>query len=333
MNEQNNNEINSQQQVQATENNQPTVTNENKPKKKRNGLFTLFACIMTAIIVVLAMNIGQQLSKGVDKNPPKTSNTENTSSENKNELSNEEKSTIMYKMAALFGDGSFKYKGVEKGLLTPHCSNCGTIFDKIMSNKELTEEEKITHIMGYATGEGEDTIDITKINTDAQTVINGYKNGMSVDEKNWNEVNVYNVVSKKEFDEIYYSIFGIKPSKYVSYDGCPIIYLYDKGNEKYLEMPTYGGCSIGLVTNLIYVDGMEATDDKTIVVYAYVGHSHSDFSGNSEFYNSYESDKSAKKIKEYTTINEQNKNDFKKFKFTFEKNADNSYAYKNVTEM
>lgn len=71
MNEQNN-EMSSQAQE----------TIPNPPKRKRNGLFTLFACIMTAVIVVLAMNIGQQLSKGVE---PKSSKTENTPSEQKPE--------------------------------------------------------------------------------------------------------------------------------------------------------------------------------------------------------------------------------------------------------
>ena len=51
-------------------------------KKRRNGLFTLFACIMTAIIVVLAMNIGDKLSKMVENN--KASNS--TSNTNKKEM-------------------------------------------------------------------------------------------------------------------------------------------------------------------------------------------------------------------------------------------------------
>ena len=340
MNEQNNNDINSQKQVQANENSQPIVTAEIKPKKKRSGLFTLFACIMTAIIVVLAMNIGQQLSKGVEKKSSKENTEEKTSNKTENgntdnkvkELSNEEKATMMYKMAALFGDSSFKYKGVEKGLLSPHCSNCGEIFDKIMSNKELTEEEKAIHIIGAADAKP-DFVDLLEdVKTDNQEIINSYKRNAEIsEEKNWNKMDVYEV-STSEFDELYYSIYGKKPSKYASIDACPTVYLYDKSQSRYLIMSTYGGCSISLVNNLVYVDGMEATDDNTIVVYAYVGHSHSDFSGNAEYYNSYESDKSAKKIKEYETINEQNKNDFKKFKFTFVK-SENSYAYKNVAEV
>lgn len=51
-------------------------------KKGKNGLFTLFACIMTAIIVVLAMNIGDKLSKMVENN--KASNS--TSNTNKKEM-------------------------------------------------------------------------------------------------------------------------------------------------------------------------------------------------------------------------------------------------------
>lgn len=65
-------------------------------KKGRNGLFTLFACIMTAIIVVLAMNIGDKLSKIVENN--KASNS--TSNTNKKEI--EEKEMI----SALIFDGN-----------------------------------------------------------------------------------------------------------------------------------------------------------------------------------------------------------------------------------
>jgi hypothetical protein len=91
MEEQNNTEMNSQPQVQETENVQTETPNETKPpKKKRNWLFTLFACIMTAIIVALAMNIGQQLSKGMEKKSSGTSNSNSNevSNSNSNETSN-----------------------------------------------------------------------------------------------------------------------------------------------------------------------------------------------------------------------------------------------------
>ena len=55
-------------------------------KKKGNGLFTLFACIMTGIIVFLATNIGQKASKTVDPDTPKknevTSNVESNTTSN-----------------------------------------------------------------------------------------------------------------------------------------------------------------------------------------------------------------------------------------------------------
>jgi hypothetical protein len=57
-----------------------------EPKKKRNGLFTLFACVMTGIIVFLATNIGQKASKTVDPDTPKknevTSNVESNTTSN-----------------------------------------------------------------------------------------------------------------------------------------------------------------------------------------------------------------------------------------------------------
>ena len=59
------------------------------PKKKGNGLFTLFACIMTGVIVFLAMNIGQKASKVVDpdvksggKKSNVTSNVESNATSN-----------------------------------------------------------------------------------------------------------------------------------------------------------------------------------------------------------------------------------------------------------
>lgn len=54
---------------------------EVKPKKKRNWVFTLFACIATGVIVFLAMNIGQNLSKTVEPDTNKSNNKEVTCEE------------------------------------------------------------------------------------------------------------------------------------------------------------------------------------------------------------------------------------------------------------
>ena len=51
-----------------------------EPKKKGNGLFTLFACIMTGIIVFLASNIGQKASKVVDPDTKSGSKESNVTS-------------------------------------------------------------------------------------------------------------------------------------------------------------------------------------------------------------------------------------------------------------
>ena len=65
------------------ENNEVKVV---ETKKKGNGLFTLFACIMTGVIVFLATNIGQKASKVVD---PDT----NSGSKESNITSNVESNT------------------------------------------------------------------------------------------------------------------------------------------------------------------------------------------------------------------------------------------------
>ena len=49
-------------------------------KKKGNGLFTLFACVMTGIIVFLATNIGQKASKTVDPDTPSKNTSSNVTS-------------------------------------------------------------------------------------------------------------------------------------------------------------------------------------------------------------------------------------------------------------
>ena len=54
---------------------------ETQPKKKRNWLFTLFACIATGVIVFLAMNIGEDLGKTVDPITDSSNNKEVTCEE------------------------------------------------------------------------------------------------------------------------------------------------------------------------------------------------------------------------------------------------------------
>jgi len=57
-------------------------------KKKGNGLFTLFACLMTAFIVILSMQIGDRIGKRIadeDINPqPKVTASNNNSDSNSN---------------------------------------------------------------------------------------------------------------------------------------------------------------------------------------------------------------------------------------------------------
>ena len=57
-----------------------------EPKKKGNGFFTVFACVMTGIIVFLATNLGDKASKVVD--PETNSGTTTTSNVESNVVSN-----------------------------------------------------------------------------------------------------------------------------------------------------------------------------------------------------------------------------------------------------
>ena len=63
-----------------------------EPKKKGNGLFTVFACVMTGVIVFLATNLGDKASKVVD--PETNSGNTVTSNVTSNVESNVVQSTI-----------------------------------------------------------------------------------------------------------------------------------------------------------------------------------------------------------------------------------------------
>ena len=103
-------------------------------KKKGNGLFTLFACVMTGIIVFLATNLGYKASKVVD---PDTSNSTS------NVESNTTVETKLSETEALeIGKTLYtKAQSVQPTLLTiveDECTNysdgydCPTLYNKIV---------------------------------------------------------------------------------------------------------------------------------------------------------------------------------------------------------
>jgi len=91
-------------------------------KKKGNGLFTLFACLMTAFIVVLAMQIGERIGKRIadeDRNPiVKEDKKEETKPEETKpeETKPEETATITYTNAKVVGNYEYDTKDATMSL-------------------------------------------------------------------------------------------------------------------------------------------------------------------------------------------------------------------------
>lgn len=77
-------------------------------KKKGNGLFTLFACLMTAFIVVLAMQIGDRIGKRIAD--------EDRNTIVKEETKPEETATVTYTNAKVVGNYEYDTKDATMSL-------------------------------------------------------------------------------------------------------------------------------------------------------------------------------------------------------------------------
>ena len=110
------------------------------PKKKGNGLFTLFACIMTGIIVFLAINIGQKASKVVDPDTG-SSKTKAVSNSNSNDASNKESNLES-------NTTSNVESNVTSNATTPSTTDTVKYTNKSVAGVyEFTRADKTTHVI------------------------------------------------------------------------------------------------------------------------------------------------------------------------------------------
>lgn len=325
MNEQNNNEMNSQQtqnsevnsiqtqvvqpQIQNIETNyaQQTVANaEAKPPKKRSGLFTLFACIMTAIIVVLAMNLGQKIAKTVEPDTKSSTKVEDKdektveensdSTEEKQEevkeitdLTEETKKAIATKFATLVGDNDYTYGDLIKA------GAYGDLFIPNLIENKLTEEDK-TYLI------------LLGVKQDA--------NGN---------------YSAKYFEEKYKYVYGTQP-QFVNLECPPLV--YNKNTNQYTSGD--GGCGgAWSISHNFYIDEIIKTNDSTITIKAYVGSLESTPEQEKYYSDYYKTDgngNATATVTKETTITDANKTSFAKYAINFEKAADGNYYYKSTAK-
>ena len=305
-------------------------------KKKGNALFTLFACVMTGVIVFLACNIGQKASKTVDPDTPKkndaTSNVEsNTTSNVESNVTSNTTSTaidatlqeaIKEKFFNLFASSNAT-QGGKKFVTAGNIGISLRYWNNIFTGK-LTDVEKTYIILSGMT---------TDTAIDYTTSVFKDKSLVEAAETAVNGEPTIEAYEKSSFTYRYKNVFGVQPT-YVDATGCGSYY-YDSKNEVYVPIGMCGGDSSTSV--LVYMDSISKSNDD-IVVSAYVGSEvNSAEEGGITLYKDYETTKenvleSTKQFDKEYEINEQNKAKFTKYNFVFKKAADGQYYFNSVTK-
>ena len=293
-------------------------------KKKGNGLFTLFACVMTGIIVFLATNIGQKASKTVDPDTPKknevTSNVESNTTSNvvDTTVTDAEKTQVNEILGLLFNS-----KTIDKSNLFDSAYVNFNIFKNFsegnasklhvaLYNIDNKSYEKYSAKNGtFATAEQKENI--------LNSIINN---------------NGTDAVSIDKVNSFYKKIFGTDITSYDVIEGCPNWY-YDTTNKKYVA---FLGCDFYSTSGVYaYLDSYTKNNDK-VVVSAYIG---SYYGGMGKPYYIYKDNDNvaANQYKQSTQteiktfrIDETNKTSFAEYNFTFAKNAEGNYYFESVAK-
>lgn len=210
------------------------------------------------------------------------------------------------------------------------------------NSNELTEKVKNEMINKFATLLGEKEYKKGTV-IEVQTIASNEVNGLMENKFNEQEKSllILGAISGTDFTEKYKYVYGVEP-KYVSID-CPAME-YDFTKKVYVEAE--GGCG-GVVfpTQKFYVDDVIKTSDTILSVQVYVGSQNSivdDMEAGeivyfSDYYiHDYLANNTVAKnapVTKETTITEQNKTQFTKYNFNFEKSTDGNYYYKNVEKV
>ncbi len=301
-------------------------------KKKGNGLFTLFACIMTGVIVFLATNVGQKASKVVDpdtnggsKESNVTSNVESNTTSNVESnvtsnvtsnvvdttVSEVEKSYINDKISLIFGGE--KVKG--KQLVASSNSNVWNDFFDGKVNEVLLQKYLIANFTSY------DFVPYTATNGKISAAYKDMvKNNMN---------NGVEALPQAKLAELYKKLTGKEMTQYVDLPiGCPI-YAYDSVNKVYINVPGCGG-STAQGGVYVYFDNYTKSDNK-IIVSTYVASFTTELEADLRIFSG---EKQYKKLPYNTkfSIDETNKTAFPKYNITFTKSTDGQYYFNSVAK-
>ena len=305
-------------------------------KKKNNGLFTAFACVMTGAIVFMATNLGQKASKVVDPDTnggsTTTSNVEsnvtsniesnitsqitsNTTS-NTTTLSDAVKNEILSKLKVLFPDTN------GTNLAARYRDSVINIF-----KSKLTEADKTNLVLASVDSKSY----ITYTATDAK---NGkFASTTAATEVKEDAINSTKAIPASVMAAQYKSVFGTEPKYVDGPNDCPIYY-FDSVKKAYIPVSRCGGASY--TDTILYIDKYEMTDENTVTVWTYVGAVYGSASNDTVIYDRpdfHDSKVKVATVPEGTVyeINASNKLKFANYAFTFKKASDGHFYLDKVT--
>ena len=295
------------------------MENEVKQTKKKSGaLFTLFACVMTGVIVYFAVTIGQELGKNAEGT--NGSNSSGSVSKEETKIDDDTKKAVNDTLSALFVNAEYKNGNYRSAFIIDYGTD---IFDGSINSDDSIKTAIILH-----SGKG--------LQWNKYTAKNGKfikNNPTTFDPENLMYVNTDQVSAQ------YKKVFGTELKEFKFVPGCPS-YDYDSVNKVYVE---FLGCgSAQYYGQLIYPEKY-TQDGNTVTITAYVGgyKSNPDSETNSEnsyyLYSDYNSADETKKLQNLKSINDfkiddSNKDKFTKYNIVFEKASDGSYYYKSVSK-
>ncbi len=299
---------------QTNETNQTNQVNETtKVIKKHHGpLYWVIVVAGVAFIVAASINIGEKLGKLASGETDSSTKTESNSNSNSNiesnsnvennvsnnELTDTQKTDLSEKLALLVGSN---YNG-----------------NKLIDNATIN-----SYLFTTSLDETQKAYIITRIT--GSTLANLDKNNFKFNEEiEQSEIDSqdgqYRVINKGDYDTNYKKIFGTSPTSYPRTPACPS-YVFDTNSQRYISI---GACDVAINSGLAYIDDIKLEGNNAIVS-VYVG---SKF--DNKIYNDYLRFNETDKTVDATTITEENKTQFAKYNFIFEKSTDGNYYYKST---
>ncbi len=288
--------------------------NEKVVKNQHGPLYWLMVILVLFIIILISITIGEKISKTKVNNENNSETSETNKTEEIVKLNDEQKNEIASKIAILVGSSNYTGGKLIK------CGNLNT--NKKVFQGTLNEDDK--------------AFIITRTAKETETKINE-KNVKFKNEEIQNYIyeETYPAITKNDYDTNYKKVFGSLPTNYPDrIEGCPY-YDFELNSKQYFFIGGCGGASPATTEYLIYIDDYNV-NNKTVTITTYVGFIYKAFGTINKTYSDLESDDydendlPVNKEVKASSITEENKTEFAKYNFIFEKAEDGEYYFKST---